>query len=48
MTTLGFYLTNVFLAVLWMLLWGACDIYYLVAGFVLGYMRLGLGSRTAG
>lgn len=48
MTTLGFYLTNVFLAVLWMLLWGAFDIYYLVAGFVLGYMLLGLVSRTAG
>lgn len=46
MTTLGFYLTNVFLAVLWMLLWGAFDIYYLVAGFVLGYMLLGLVSRT--
>ena len=46
MSTLGFYLTNVFLAVLWMLLWGEFDIYYLVAGFVLGYMLLGLVSRT--
>lgn len=46
MTALGFYLTNVFLAVLWMLLWGKFDIYYLVAGFALGYMLLGLVSRT--
>jgi len=46
MSTLGFYLTNVFLALLWMLLWGVFDIYYLVAGFVLGYLLLGLISRT--
>ena len=45
MNMLGFYLTNVFLAVLWMLLWGAFDIYYLVAGFMLGYLLLGLVSR---
>ncbi len=46
MSTMGFYLTNVFLSLLWMLLWGKFDIYYLVAGFVLGYMLLGLVSRT--
>jgi multicomponent Na+:H+ antiporter subunit E len=46
MNALGFYLINILLAILWMMLWGAFDIYFLVFGFVLSYLLLGLISRT--
>ena len=39
-------LMNIFLAVLWMLMWESFDIYSLAAGFVLGYLLLGIVSRT--
>ena len=39
-------LLNIFLAVLWMLMWEAFDIYSLMAGFLLGYLLLGIVSRT--
>ncbi len=40
------FLFNVLLAVLWMFMWGIFDIYGLAAGFVLGYLLLGVVSRT--
>lgn len=39
-------LFNLFLAVLWMFMWEAFDIYSLLAGFLLGYLLLGIVSRT--
>ena len=39
-------LLNIFLAVLWMLMWEAFDVYSLIAGFLLGYLLLGIVSRT--
>ena len=39
------FLLNILLAVLWMFMWGAIDIYTLAFGFVLGYLLLGLISR---
>jgi len=47
MTNVGLFLLNSLLAVLWMLMWGAFDIYALLAGFVAGYLLLGLLSRVA-
>ncbi len=41
-----YFLLNILLAVLWMFMWGFFDIYSLVAGFVLGYLLLGIVSRT--
>lgn len=40
------FLLNIFLAVLWMFIWGAFDFWSLLAGFMLGYLLLGLISRT--
>lgn len=40
------FLLNILLAVLWAFTWGAFDLYTLVAGFVLGYLLLGLYSRV--
>jgi len=40
------FLFNVLLAVLWMFMWGIFDIYGLTAGFVLGYLLLGVVSRA--
>lgn len=37
---------NLLLAVLWMLMWGLFDIWSLLAGFLIGYLLLGLMSRT--
>ena len=39
-------LLNIFLAVLWMLMWEAFDVYSLIGGFLLGYLLLGIVSRT--
>ncbi len=39
-------LLNIFLALLWMLMWEAFDVYSLIAGLVLGYLLLGIVSRT--
>ena len=39
-------LLNLVLAVLWMMMWEAFDIYSLIAGFLLGYLLLGIVSRT--
>lgn len=41
-----FFLLNILLAVLWMLMWGFFDLYSLAAGFALGYLLLGIVSRT--
>ncbi len=46
MHTVSLFLINVLLSLLWMLLWGAFDIYFLAAGFVIGYFLLGLVCRT--
>ena len=40
------FLLNILLAVLWMCMWGLFDIYSMTAGFVLGYVLLGIVSRT--
>jgi multicomponent Na+:H+ antiporter subunit E len=40
------FLFNILLAVLWMFMWGMFDIYGLAAGFILGYLLLGIVSRT--
>ena len=40
------FLLNILLAVLWMCMWGLFDIYSLLAGFGLGYLLLGIVSRT--
>jgi multicomponent Na+:H+ antiporter subunit E len=40
-------LLNTLLALLWCLLWGSFDIWTLVAGFAVGYVVVGLYSRTA-
>ena len=40
------FLLNILLAVLWMCMWGLFDIYSLTAGFVLGYLLLGVVSRS--
>lgn len=40
------FLLNILLAVLWMFMWGMFDIYGLAAGFILGYLLLGIVSRT--
>jgi multicomponent Na+:H+ antiporter subunit E len=40
------FLLNLLLAVLWMFLWGAFDLYMLLAGFALGYILLGIYSRV--
>lgn len=39
------FLLNILLAVIWMLFWGWASIWSLAAGFVLGYLLLGLLSR---
>lgn len=36
-----FFLINIFMAILWMFLWGAFDIYTLLTGMVIGYFLLG-------
>jgi multicomponent Na+:H+ antiporter subunit E len=41
-----FFLLNLLLAILWMFMWGAFDAYTLLAGFVLGYLLLGLAGKT--
>jgi len=43
---MSFFLLNILLAVLWMFMWGLFDIYSMTAGFVLGYVLLGVVSRT--
>jgi len=40
------FLFNILLAVLWTFMWGIFDIYALMAGFILGYLLLGIVSRT--
>ncbi len=40
------FLFNILLAVLWMFMWGTFDIYGLAAGMLLGYVLLGVVSRT--
>lgn len=40
------FLINILLAVLWMFLWGNFSFWSLLAGFVLGYVLLGLVCRT--
>jgi multicomponent Na+:H+ antiporter subunit E len=40
------FLLNLLLALLWTFVWGSFDIYTLVAGFVLGYVVLGVYSRV--
>lgn len=40
------FLLNILLAVLWMCMWGLFDIYSMLAGFGLGYLLLGIVSRT--
>jgi len=40
------FLLNILMAVLWMCMWGLFDIYSLAAGFALGYLLLGIVSRT--
>jgi multicomponent Na+:H+ antiporter subunit E len=40
------FLLNLLLALLWTFTWGSFDIYTLTAGFVLGYLLLGLYSRV--
>ncbi len=39
---------NLVLALLWMFMWGAYDVYTFLAGMVLAYLLLGLGARIAG
>lgn len=46
MNPLSLLAINILLAIMWMLLWGAFDIYFLAVGFLLGYLLLGLISRT--
>jgi multicomponent Na+:H+ antiporter subunit E len=43
---MSLFLLNFMLAVLWMLMWGLFDIYSLIGGFILGYLLLGIVSRT--
>jgi len=43
-----FFLLNILVALLWMLMWGEFDLYLLFGGFVVGYLLLGLVSRTTG
>jgi len=43
---MSFFLLNILLAVLWMCMWGLFDIWSLMAGFLLGYLLLGVVSRT--
>jgi len=43
---MNLFLLNILLAVLWMFMWGIFDIYSIIAGFVLGYLLLGIVSRT--
>ena len=40
MSIVSLFLVNILFAILWMLLWGAFDLYTLAAGFVLGYLML--------
>ena len=40
------FLLNVLLAILWTFTWGSFDFYTLTAGFVLGYLLLGMYSRV--
>jgi len=40
------FLLNILLALLWTFTWGSFDIYTLTAGFVLGYLLLGIYSRV--
>ncbi len=40
------FLLNILLALLWAFTWGTFDLYTLAAGFVLGYLLLGLYSRV--
>jgi multicomponent Na+:H+ antiporter subunit E len=40
------FMLNILFALLWTFLWGSFGIYTLVAGFVLGYLLLGLYSRV--
>mgnify|MGYP002623802837 CR=1 FL=1 len=42
------FLLNIFLAVLWMFMWGGFDFYTLAAGLVVGYLLLGLLARIGG
>ncbi len=43
---MNLFLLNILLAVMWMLFWGWPSTYSLVAGFILGYIVLGLVSRA--
>lgn len=43
---MSLFLLNIFLAVLWMFMWGVFDIYSLMVGFLLGYLLLGIISRS--
>jgi multicomponent Na+:H+ antiporter subunit E len=40
------FLLNIMLALIWTFLWGRFDFYTLTAGFVVGYLVLGLYSRV--
>jgi len=42
------FLLNLFLAVLWMFMWGSFDVYTLVAGFAIGYLLIGFAGRSMG
>ena len=42
------FLLNMFLAVLWMFMWGSFDEYTLVAGFAIGYLLIGFAGRSMG
>jgi multicomponent Na+:H+ antiporter subunit E len=42
------FLLNILLAMLWMFMWGSFHSYSLLAGLLLGYLLLGIVSRTTG
>ena len=43
-----FFLLNLLIALLWMMMWGSYDVYTLLGGVVVGYLLLGLISRASG
>jgi multicomponent Na+:H+ antiporter subunit E len=43
---MNLFLLNILLAVMWMLFWGWPSLYTFIAGFVVGYIVLGLVSRA--
>lgn len=46
MSLAGMFMLNIVLALLWTLMWGTFDMGVFLSGFVLGYLLLGLFSRT--